>query len=135
MVIDYQRTLLKHSHRAQGYTTCSKAFNLHSQHLETSLTCLVRRSLGAVRGRRRQAGRRVMDLGARTWLFLRELETEMKNWIAGVEMEVTELIQDAGYEVRKFVPKYCLSLKLCSFLCPFAILFPSMSLEIFSVSD
>ena len=54
-----------------------------------------------------------MDLGARTWLFLRELETEMKNWIAGVEMEVTELIQDAGYEVSKFVPKYCLSLKLC----------------------
>ena len=63
-----------------------------------------------MRGRRRQAGRRVMDLGARTWLFLRELETEMKNWIAGVEMEVTELIQDAGYEVSKFVPKYCLSL-------------------------
>ena len=76
-----------------------------------------------------------MDLGARTWLFLRELETEMKNWIAGVEMEVTELIQDAGYEVSKFVSKYCLSLKLCSFLCPFAILFPSMSLKIFSVSD
>ena len=50
-----------------------------------------------------------MDLGARTWLFLRELETEMKNWIAGVEMEVTELIQDAGYEVSKFVPKYFLS--------------------------
>ena len=81
-----------------------------------------------MRGRRRQAGRRVMDLGARTWLFLRELETEMKNWIAGVEMEVTELIQDAGYEVRKFVPKYCLSLSK-------AILFLSVSLKIFSVSD
>ena len=66
-----------------------------------------------MRGRRRQAGRRVMDLGARTWLFLRELETEMKNWIAGVEMEVTELIQDAGYEVSKIVPKYFPSLKLC----------------------
>ena len=62
-----------------------------------------------------------MDLGARTWLFLRELETEMKNWIAGVEMEVTELIQDAGYEVSKFVPKYFLALKLCPFLCPCAI--------------
>ena len=88
-----------------------------------------------MRGRRRQVGRRVMDLGARTWLFLRELETEMKNWIAGVEMEVTELIQDAGYEVSTYVSKYFLSLKLSSFVCPFAILFLSVSLKIFSVSD
>ena len=33
------------------------------------------------------------------WLFLKELEGEMKNWVNGVELEVTEFIKEAGYKV------------------------------------
>ena len=32
------------------------------------------------------------------WLFLKELEEEMKNWVNGVEIEVPELIREAGYK-------------------------------------
>ena len=32
------------------------------------------------------------------WLFIKDLEAEMKNWVNGVEIEVPQFIRDAGYK-------------------------------------
>ena len=38
-------------------------------------------------------------LRSKLWGFLTELEGEMKKWVKGVELEVVDIIRDAGYEV------------------------------------
>ena len=39
-------------------------------------------------------------LRSKLWGFLTELEVEMKKWVKGVELEVVDIIRDAGYEVH-----------------------------------
>ena len=39
-------------------------------------------------------------LRSKLWGFLTELEGEMKKWVKGVELEVVDIIRDAGYEVH-----------------------------------
>ena len=39
-------------------------------------------------------------LRSKLWEFLTELEGEMKKWVKGVELEVVDIIRDAGYEVH-----------------------------------
>ena len=39
-------------------------------------------------------------LQSKLWGFLTELEIEMKKWVKGVELEVVDIIRDAGYEVQ-----------------------------------
>ena len=38
-------------------------------------------------------------LRSKLWGFLSELEGEMKKWVKGVELEVVDIIREAGYEV------------------------------------
>ena len=42
---------------------------------------------------------RMKGLRSKLWGFLTELEGEMKKWVKGVELEVVDIIRDAGYEV------------------------------------
>ena len=39
------------------------------------------------------------EFRSKMWLFLKDLEGEMKDWYNGVEMEVDEIVKKAGYEV------------------------------------
>ena len=41
-------------------------------------------------------------LRSKFWDYLRELEEEMKKWVTGVELEVVDIIREAGYEVFFF---------------------------------
>ena len=41
-------------------------------------------------------------LRSKLWGFLTELEVEMKKWVKGVELEVVDIIRDAGYEVHLY---------------------------------
>ena len=39
-------------------------------------------------------------LRSKLWGFLTELEVGMKKWVKGVELEVVDIIRDAGYKVH-----------------------------------
>ena len=34
------------------------------------------------------------------WNFLKDLEVDMKDWLNGVDVEVPDIIRNAGYQVR-----------------------------------
>ena len=55
------------------------------------------------------AVRRMEGLRTKIWGFLTDLEEEMKNWVKGVELEVVDIIRDAGYEVDLCCNFQCLS--------------------------
>ena len=51
-------------------------------------------------------------LRSKLWGFLTELEVEMKKWVKGVELEVVDIIRDAGYEVHLCLKYSRLSLNI-----------------------
>ena len=62
----------------------------------------VKNILGGTKKRMKGSERQknMSEFRSKMWLFLKNLEGEMKDWYNGVEMEVDEIVKKAGYEVR-----------------------------------
>ena len=43
--------------------------------------------------------RKFSSLKSKAWVFLYELEGDMKNWVKGVKEDVPQLIKNAGFKV------------------------------------
>ena len=43
--------------------------------------------------------RKFSSLKSKAWVFLYELEGDMKNWVKGVKEDVPQLIKSAGFKV------------------------------------
>ena len=43
---------------------------------------------------------RISRLKTKAWVFLYELEGDMKDWVKGIKQDVPGLIKDAGFKVR-----------------------------------
>ena len=60
---------------------------------------VVTERIGSVNPSPKVVASRMKGLRSKLWGFLTELEGEMKKWVKGVELEVVDIIRDAGYEV------------------------------------
>ena len=43
----------------------------------------------------------IKKLRTKAWVFLSELEVDMKNWFKGIKQDVPELINQAGFKVKQ----------------------------------
>ena len=75
---------------------------LQVQSISKFVSDKVKNFLGGTKTRMRGAEKKqnMSEFRSKMWVFLKDLEGEMKDWYNGVDMEVQEIVTNAGYEVK-----------------------------------